>query len=346
MPVVSQSNFGPADNTTMVTAWGSPTAASGLVLPVSGCIVVEAHVRIQCTVGTSLGSVVTWRVVVEGQSNTLPVSSTALPVVHSVSFGAGVMVADTLGGTPLIVTGANFGPLEQYIQVSFSVPVGTVTATGCSLTTPDTVLECQLPPGSGVLQQVTVTVLGQSVRFDAQDLAYAAPVVTSVVPAVWPTDVSSLSVVVQGSGFGVPAQASAVFVTLNGTFGCSGSLEAGSQGVTVVVTSITVRSDRELVFVVPSVALQHAVSLWTITVSVSGQVTTVSVPTLGPTLPSGSLTFDSAPNATHYFLTITGTNFGPGVSGCVGDVAMMIDGQPCAQLIMTKVGCILVVLCI
>ncbi len=76
----------------------------------------------------------TWRVVVEGHSNTLPgVSSTVLPPHcqpeihwHAVSsgFNGGKAVANTVGGTRLLVRGTNFGPLEQYIQVAVTLPVG------------------------------------------------------------------------------------------------------------------------------------------------------------------------------------------------------------------------------
>jgi hypothetical protein len=272
-------------------------------------------------------------VVVEGQSNTLPVSSTAPPAVHSVAFGHGVAVANTTGGTVLVVSGVNFGPFDEYIAVGVVVPSGTL-ATNCTLLTADTVIQCSLPAGSGVLQRVVVSVMGQNVEHTPSGLAFAAPSVGNVAPVAWPTDPAGQSVSLYGRGFGVAGQVSSVRVSLSATYGC---VDGDVGEVTVLATAVTVRSDGELTFVVPAIPLRHLVPSWTVTVSVSGQATVVTVPTLPPSSPA--LTFDTTPNATHYFLTLTGANFGPNVGlGCPGDVEVAVGGQPCAQLSMLKVG--------
>jgi hypothetical protein len=325
-----QSNFGPADDTTVVTAWSSPTAADTLVFPVIDCSVVEAHVRIRCTVVSSVGPSLTWRVVVEGQSNTLPVSSTAPPRITTASLGSGLAWADTLGGSPLHVTGVNFGPLAQLLQVTVTLAQGPVSTTNCTLVVPDREVVCVLPPGTGPLLLVTVSVLTQSATLVPEGLAYAPPVLATVAPAAWGTDLGALSVTVTGSGFGPPSQSAGVRVVLVGYSGCG-------PNITMAATSVSVRSDNELVFVVQPPAMAHVVPVWRVVVDVSGQATSAVVTTLPPQGPT--FTFDSAANATHYFLTLSGGHYGPAVSpSCPSDVVVRVDGVPCDQLVMIKVG--------
>ena len=47
---------------------------------------------------------------------------------------------------------------------------------------------------------------------------------------------------------------------------------------------------------------------------------------------------DRTPNGTHHFLLLTGSDYGPSLSTCAGDVAIRISGAPCAQLTMKQVG--------
>jgi hypothetical protein len=154
---------------------------------------------------------------------------------------------------------------------------------------------------------------------------------------VWPSDLSSLPVVLRGTGFGLPAQAAFVHVVLNGTRACRGPSDSSvTRLTTLTVLDVTVRSDSELAFVVPTVALDDVLPEWTVTVAVAGQVASARVGSLAPTSPT--LTFDSAPNGTHYFLVITGANYGPGVTGCTGQVPVSIDNQPCDALTVLVVS--------
>ena len=312
-----------------MTAWASPTAADYLTFPVSDCTVVEPHVRIRCTVVTSVGPALTWRVVVEGQSNTLPVSSTALPVISGASFGSAASSADTRGGTLLHITGLNFGPMSQLIQVVVTLPVGEAFASNCTLVVPDTEVACVLPRGTGTLSRISVTVLTQTAVFEPVGLAYTAPTVHSIGPAAWGTDLSSLSVTLMGSGFGPSTQSSAVHLRLQGGSTCG-------PNVTLVASSVSVRSDGEVVFVVQAPPMAHVVAQWSVVVDVSGQSASSAVLTLAPQAPT--FTFDSMPNATHFFLALSGANFGPVVArDCASDVGVAVDGSPCDGLVMMKV---------
>ena len=51
---------------------------------------------------------------------------------------------------------------------------------------------------------------------------------------------------------------------------------------------------------------------WSVVVDVSGQSASAAVLTLAPQAPT--FTFDSMPNATHFFLALSGANFGPVVA--------------------------------
>jgi hypothetical protein len=121
---------------------------------------------------------------------------------------------------------------------------------------------------------------------------------------------------------------------LNGTRACRGTSESSS--IVLPVQEVTVRSDSELTFVVPTVALDDVVPEWTVTVAVAGQEASVRVGSLVPSSPT--LTFDTAPNRTHYFLIITGANYGPGAVGCTGQGTVSIDNQPCDALTLVVVS--------
>ena len=165
------SNFGPEAQAVSVTAWSTPLANDSLVFPGVNCTVVVDHSVIQCLTSPSVGSKLTWSVVVEGLVNAVPTTSVAPPVVSNASFvGLARDAAATTGGSQLIVFGTNFGVLVDVVSVTLKTAfVGgdastttTVAATGCQLLSPDTVLVCVMPPGTGRISAIIVTVLGQA----------------------------------------------------------------------------------------------------------------------------------------------------------------------------------------
>jgi hypothetical protein len=326
------SNFGPAGGDTRITAWATPAADESLAFHASNCTVVQSHETIQCSLPPGLGAGLSWRVVVEGQGNTRPLSAYAGPEVHSVGFAVpGTTRADTRGGTALAINGTNFGPFVNRTQVTVVVPGGEVETVGCVLVTPHTSLQCLLPPGAGLISRVAVSVLGQRAELEVAGLAYAAPVVTSVVPAALGTDLSALAVRVSGSGFGPPSSSatSMVQVALAGRSSCD------SQPVSVTGQDVVVASDGSLSFTLQA-GLDHVVAGWTLVVTVSGQASApVALATRPPAAPTP--TFDRASNGTHYFLSLTGSEYGPSVTACRDDVTVRIDGVACAGLTMPQV---------
>jgi hypothetical protein len=326
-------NFGPMNDTT-VTAWATPVADETLVFPGRDCEVVEAHVAIRCTVTAGIGAAMSWRVVVEGQANSMPMASYAAPVLHTVEFSeADVTVADTQGGTLVFIRGRNFGNDGRYVSVSVTTPAGAVAVPGCTLVTNHTVLSCPLPAGAGVVSMVTVSVLGQATVFAPVGVAYAAPAISAVAPTDWPTDLAGVSVVATGRGFGPPALAHHVNVTVAGV-ACG-----GLQSVTLAVQDVTVRSDTQVSFTFGA-APGPVVASWAVSVSVAGQALGIGawvVPTRAPSV--AGLSLDRPFNGTHYFLLLTGSDFGPvaGPGACPGDAALTIDGSPCDALTVTRV---------
>jgi hypothetical protein len=299
------------------------------------CLVLQAHTTIRCITSTCAGASLTWRVVVEGQSNAVPLASVAPPAITSASLvlPPHEAYADTLGGTPLVVEGVNFGLLENKTTVTVTVLAGALVTTGCTLTAPDSRLSCSLPRGTGVISHVTVTVLGQSATLAVTGLAYAPPTVTSVVPGSWPTNLTSFAVALTGHGFGSAALSGLVRVTVMGVSDCG-----AGPGVTLNATSVNVRDDSHL-----TLTLQHSssfvASAWQLLVTVSGvdQVMPFVVPTRAPAV--SELSLDRPSNGTHYFLLISGTDFGSSVAlfdTC--GTAVTIDGDPCAELTTATVS--------
>jgi hypothetical protein len=333
------SNFGPADDATIVvTAWATPAANDSLVFPGGDCVVVEAHVAVRCVVTAGAGAAVSWRVSVEGQANAMPLASYAAPTLDAAAFAdPNVTQADTQGGTRLLLRGRDLWNNVAHVAVVVTTPAGASPVPACAFVAVDTTLECILPPGAGAITLVTVTVLGQTATLAPMGLAYATPVVASVTPSAWPTDLSAVTVSAAGTGFGPPSQAQAVSVVVTGT-ACGGG--AAAVNVSLPPQNLVVRSDADLGFDLRLV-VAHVVPVWTLGVSVAGQRTAQgprTVPTRRPAV--SSLAFESTPNGTHYFLVVTGADFGPavGTDGCPGDVAVSIDGVPCDALTMAKVG--------
>jgi hypothetical protein len=327
---LSGSGFGPVDGNTTLVVWAVPGADDSLAFPGVNCTVYEAHVTIACTMGDVMGASLTWRVAVEGQNNTLPTSTVAPPVVTGATLDAGTAVAATSGGTTLVVEGCNFCARTDRVKVTITMPGGDADATGCAYTLAHRVLRCLLPPGVGPITRVAVSVLGQVGHLDITGMTYAPPTVSFVAPATWPTDVTSMTVTVTGSGFGSPAMANLVSASVS----AQGSLCAA---VTLNASSLSVLSDSELSFVLRTPA-PHVVTRWALSVSVAGQAlaATATVATQPPTAPVVGVARPR--NATHQFLSLTGTNYGPMVSPCSNDATVSVNGQPCGGLAMTQVS--------
>jgi hypothetical protein len=158
------SNLGPVDNTTSVTARASPANSDLLVFEAVNCTVTRDHVNVTCITTESIGTSLSWRVVVEGQSNTLPVSHVAPPTITGVALEGGLF-ANTTGGTPLRVLGRNFGSRPAFVLLQVTMAAAVVDRIPCNVSTSDVALLCALPAGLGLITKVVVSVLGQDAAF-------------------------------------------------------------------------------------------------------------------------------------------------------------------------------------
>jgi hypothetical protein len=331
--VLRGANFGPVNGTT-VTAWATPVADDFLVFPGHDCVVVEPHVAIRCVITPGMGAALSWRVVVEGQANSMPLASYGPPVLHRVEFAeAGVSLGDTQGGSPVSIEGRNLGNDVRYVAVTVSTLAGATPVSGCALATNHTALTCPLPPGVGVISLVTVTVLGQTATLAPVGLAYAPPAVARVSPSAWSTDLAGVSVTVTGRGFGPPALARLVDVTVTGA-ACD-----GAQPVTMAIQDVTVRSDT-LMSLTFGAAPGPVIASWAMRIVVAGQAIATGSWNVTTTPPSvAGLSLDRPFNGTHYFLLLSGNDFGPnaGPGTCPGDATLTVDGAPCNALSMPRV---------
>jgi hypothetical protein len=260
-----------------------------------------------------------------------------------------MVAAATTGGAALSMVGVDLGSNMTSVTVTITVPAGDlpVPRASCSMVRQDVEVVCALPVGTGAIGRVGISVLGQSTWLNVSGLRYAAPVVTSVSPGNWSTDLvsASMTVSVVGSGFGMVALSSLVSISVVGLPTTAREGCAPEAAISATIRNINVRSDAEMVFEVWYTG-PHVVPSWRLDVTVSGQGSAsggVVVQSRPPSAPT--LTFETAPNATHYFLVLTGTDYGPAVSidtACAShDVTVTVDGQQCSSLTMLKVRCAL-----
>lgn len=357
--VFEGANLGPASVTPVLTAVGTQ---SSLSFHATNCTVAVNHTALQCVTGPGIGAATLWSVGVEGLHSDVfgPMHSYGSPVVESVSFLHGPL-ASTRGGTGLVLAGSNFGGWASHVVVEITAGsvVRVVAPVACTVN--DTAMVCPMPPGTGVLSKVTLSVLDQSVTKALNSstglpvLAYAPPKIDTVLPKLWGTDLGDLNVTITGSGLGDTADA--VQVIAVGTTGCR-----DAPTVSVSAQAVGVVNDSMLWFSLKStcLCLPHFVAEWALVVIVAEQSVQVAsaVRTRTPSPPT--LSFDvtrarpSPFNGSHYFLTVETppkvhlstlgagstreAEYGSSLSSCSSDVNVTVDGTPCAQLTMTEVS--------
>ena len=209
-----------------------------------------------------------------------------------------------------------------------------------------------LPAGTGVLATVQLTVLGQSGAVRTQGLAYQRPRISSISPTSWGTDVTGTIFTLLGSGFGSQLFSRELALRIIGNLsqcyqpeGNLGVADNGNMPVVIIpAVDIVIVSDNTVTFRLPTEP-PRVIASWVIDMSVSNQsLTSDSITAVNSLPPSiSSLTFATLPNGTHFFVTITGADFGSRVSNpdddnCDRDVLVTIDSKPCQALTMVQVS--------
>ena len=103
----------------------------------------------RCQLTECAGASLSWRVVVEGQANAMPLASCAPPTLARAYFlQPNVTHADTQGGTVLAITGRRLWNDVTFVVVSVTTPAGSSVLQDCNFTVPHEALACTLPPAA------------------------------------------------------------------------------------------------------------------------------------------------------------------------------------------------------
>jgi hypothetical protein len=172
------------------------------------CVMTTPHRALRCMMPPGAGTDLIWKVTVDGQLSTDPVTDFHIPVVNSVYLlangPAGSTVASADGGEVAVITGSNFGPMPLIQNVSYG-PTGYEYTIGNWTWVSHGQLRIVTVPGIGLNMKFVVTVADQSCAPTPTTLSYAPPIILSVSPAHGPTqlEASRRSVTVTGTGFGL-----------------------------------------------------------------------------------------------------------------------------------------------
>jgi len=176
------SRYGKTTTSTGVAISPSALAFSGVK-----CFVLVKHTMIQCNTNEGTGKDLAWSVTIGAQTSEASKQLTAYapPIVAIYGgrgndyFAPGAHLADTVGGEPVFITGANFGPVGSPIDsVTYGVDGNDFTAVNCGFSIAHTQLLCNTTVGAGSGLKWLVKIDGQISTVPSTD--YAPPVITSV----------------------------------------------------------------------------------------------------------------------------------------------------------------------
>ena len=227
---ISGANFGPVGSPISVTYGKDLAGLSQPVFTATGCVVATAHTMLRCLTAPGVGAGFLVKVQVANQATTPTATTLAYspPQVTGLS-GSGLASMPTPGGTIVILTGRNFGPvgltlpdLVTPVNPGASYGPGAnpfrFAAAGCSVSVKNTQITCSSAPGTGAGHAWSVNVGGQtSAAFNGSVTSYSPPVVASYAGAGVLADTTGGEIVnVTGMNFG-PTAASITSVTYGRT---------------------------------------------------------------------------------------------------------------------------------
>lgn len=186
---------GPTAGGITLTLSGSSFGASGATVQVGGAacpVTAQTQTSLECTLPEGQGVSRPVVVTVDGQSSNGAVRfNYAAPVLTQVSPTTG----PTSGGTPLTLTGSNFGISGAQV---------TVDGASCAVQSQSHgQITCSSPAGSGTNRPVIVTVAGQSSNTGL--FTYAAPSLSQLQPSTGPT-AGGFTLTLTGQNFGSSGQ--------------------------------------------------------------------------------------------------------------------------------------------
>ena len=173
------------------------------------CNITAAHTQIACWSVAGVGSQQAWVVDVAGQKSTNPTTDYEPPTIYAIRGEP----SDTLGGTPVTISGANFGLTadQRPGAVTYGLTGTEYVATGCVVTRAHAELVCKTSAGWGTDLMWRVSIGGQlALPSPLLTTRYAEPVIESASRTSAATGGGSV-VTVRGRNFGPPGQAKVRF---------------------------------------------------------------------------------------------------------------------------------------
>jgi hypothetical protein len=135
----------------------------------AACRVVKDHVKMECRTSPGIGRNLRWSVSIGNLSSITPTTDYEAPLILNIT-GPGSQSCSTQGGQIVVITGLNFGPINES-PVSINLVSYSSTAGGldlsfkallCNVTVDHTEIQCFTAPGIGVGLQWVVSIGGQA----------------------------------------------------------------------------------------------------------------------------------------------------------------------------------------
>lgn len=280
--------------------------AGAFVATCSSCS--SPNTQLHCSTAVGFGANHMWTVTIGGQTVVTPSNSSYSPPAISSTLQPTLGFL-TSGGSPVTLTGTNFGPLStsplwtatgQRVSATFgpAPSFAYYTASACAVTVAHTQMTCTVGVGVGAQIFFLATVAGQQSAVSPAATNYVPPSLTSFLPAagVWHTAGGQL-ITLSGSNFG----ASTVNLTnvTYGPAGQTGKYQAAACNITTPFTTIVCATAQGV----------GASLLWFATVGLQvGTVSSFSLSYAAPVITGLSGTTSLQTPGGDWF-TLTGTDF-------------------------------------
>lgn len=167
-PLRSSQNFGPVSTPITQVSYG----VTGYDFNATQCSVTVPHTQLTCNTVVGAGAGLTYKVIIDGQLNTVPTADYAPPAISGV---AGMTDASTDGGDVVVISGSQFSTQKWLEAVTYGITGTEFAAAGCTVTIAHSQITCTTVPGTGRALKWFVTVRGQTSAPGPSLTSYAPP---------------------------------------------------------------------------------------------------------------------------------------------------------------------------
>lgn len=175
---ISGTNFGTSSTAGLVVTVGSSSPTFSAT-----CTFAVAHTTLSCTVPAGVGANLAWIVTVGGQDSDASTDTTTYtpPQISALS-GTGITSMTTSGGTEVVITGTNFGPIAGHtVTATYGSDGSGFSAVGCQVTEAHTEITCESNDGVGAGLLWRVVVGSQLSPASTDHTSYQPPEINSIV---------------------------------------------------------------------------------------------------------------------------------------------------------------------